>query len=385
MKNSSLQNFLGNYPHISLANKDDNDEILDFYHQTSLSSSKSRIIYERFDNFFSFLKERSTDYLVLLLRDDKNMIQGMGVISYRQGYINGELQTVGYLGDLRVKMNRKLIREWRLMYANLMKLSPIMKETFNCHFYQTVLIDENLESIKNLAETKIANLHYNPLIRYKMVNVLGRIKIRKNHFFIRWAKLEDKKDIVDFLTMNTSHDFFSHDWNLELEHRLNTWNNFDLSHVLLALEDQKIIAISMVWNPIKTKQIKVDKIPASLKAFHFFAKHLPFVEMKELPMDRSPIKILYLNQITFLNSIHKDERTIAANDFLHFCFQKNFHMLAYADFENENYLQNSWHLVTQKMSMGLYSVHYKNDDNEILDPLSWNPSNPTPTFDMSLV
>lgn len=38
-------------------------------------------------------------------------IKGISVVSYRSGFMNGNLETIGYLGDLRIEFSKKLIRE----------------------------------------------------------------------------------------------------------------------------------------------------------------------------------------------------------------------------------------------------------------------------------
>ena len=68
MNELTLEIFLKDFPHISIASEENNQEILDFYHQNPMSSNKSQIYYLRGDNFFDFLKERSHHFLVLLLR-----------------------------------------------------------------------------------------------------------------------------------------------------------------------------------------------------------------------------------------------------------------------------------------------------------------------------
>ncbi|MBY0414816.1 MAG: hypothetical protein K2Q18_11650, partial [Bdellovibrionales bacterium] len=384
-KTYQMKDLLSAYPHVSVAHISDNDAILDFYHQTSLSSSESEIHYSRGQDFFAFLKERSKDFLVLLLKDDEGQIQGMGVISFRNGYINGQLQTIGYLGDLRVKMNRKLIREWRSMYADLMKHSPYLRETFYCRYYQTVLIDENLESQNNLAMTKIKHLAYNRILGYEMVNIIGRFKLRTSKENSRFGSLEDRNIVLEFLKENSPKDFFAHDWNLELEHRLSTWKDFDMSSLILAFEKSKLVAVSMVWNPIGNKQVSIDKIPTFIKVFHTLVKLLPFFELKALPIEKKPLEILYLNQLIFSKNLTEKSKKKLTHEFIRVALKKKCHMVAYADFENEKFLENAWEFVMNKMAMALYSVHFKEGENNIQNPIEWKKDSPTPTFDMSLV
>lgn len=386
MKELSLKDFFALYPHISQATEADNQDILDFYHQTSLSSAESEIIYTRGNDFFAFLKERSDSSIIILLKDDQGVIYGMGVITYRPGYINGELQTVGYLGDLRIKTNRKLIREWRLMYANLIKLSPQIKEMHHCRFYQTVLIDENKESKNNLAETKIANLYYQQLQKYKMVNVIGRVKLRTSSTYVRMAANEDKQLVVNFLSLNNPKDLFSHDWEKELDHRLRKWNDFSMENLLLSFNKSgELLALAMVWNPIKTKQIRITKIPEALKLIHAMGNKIPFFEFKKFPKENTPLDILYLSQVVYEKNLAKSDRQKILHDFIHLAFEKDFHMLAYADFENEDYLEKTLSLFMQKMPMAVFSVHNKDDHGQIQAPLHWDSTRPTVSFDMCLV
>ncbi len=386
MKDFTLKSFFASYPHINLATEADNQDILDFYHQQSLTSKESDIIYERGNNFFSFLKERSENSLVLLMRNDSGFIQGMGVLSYRPGFIDGRAVTVGYLGDLRVKLNRKLIREWRSMYANLMRLSPSMKETFYCSHYQTVLIDDNGESRNNLAETKIDNLYYQRLAGYKMVNIIARINLFKTEYHIRWATSSDKKLISTFLQTIFKRSLFAHDWSLEFDRRLEAWNNFSIQDHILVFDSQgNLNAVTSIWNPVKTKQIKLTSIPKGMKLLHKFLKILPLIDAKKLPEENSVIDIMYVNQINFEDSLNFESRRKIAQEIMHFSFEKKFNMLAYADFENENFLGDCKTLIMQKMSMALFSVHYKEDEGNVIAPLSWVGEDSTPTFDMSLV
>lgn len=291
---------------------------------------------------------------MLLLKDDLGVIQGMGVISYRMGYIKGELQMIGYLGNLRVKMNRKLIRKWRQMYAQLIRLSSQMKETHFCRYYQTVLIDENKESKNNLAETKIPNLHYHRLQKYKMVNIIGRVKLQFAFSYVRFATNENLSLIGHFLATQNPKDFFSHDWDAELSHRLKNWNEFHCENILLAFNKKgELAGISSLWNPLKSKQIRITKIPSFLSLLYSVGGKIPFLEFKKLPQENTPLDILYLTQPIFKAELSRDERKKIIHDFIHFSFHKNFHMLAYADFENEGYLEGVSTFLMQKMPMAL--------------------------------
>ncbi len=380
---SNLKELFLDFPHVSLATEADNAELLAFYHQTELKAEET-VIYKRGNDFFRFLKERSEHFLVFTLRDDDRKLQGVAVASYRPGYINGELTTVGYLGDLRVSMNRKLIREWRNFYGSLLRYSPDMEETKHCRYYQTALIETNKFSKNNLVETRIPHLHYKKLAGYKMVNIVGRFGFKSSHdFVVRSATVADKDLLLSFLSAD-KRKMFGHDWNRELERRLAVWNGFSWNDIILFFKNETLVGATSVWSPIASKQIEVTSVPFVYKVAAVAAKILPGIKLKPLPRPHSPIEILYINQITFSFALSHHEQVKCFSELVNFLFARSFNMLAYADFEQEHLTSELKNLITQKMEMAFYSVHYKDDDG-IRDELSLRETDPSPAFDMSLV
>lgn len=386
---NNLKILLKDFPHIFVASENDNDEILSFYCQTELVTKSNNIIYMRGENFFSFLKERSQHFLVLLLRDDNNQIQGLCAISFRQGYINGKITTVGYLGDLRVNMNRKLIREWRKFYTTFLKDSHNLPETLFCRYYQTALMSENNYSKNNLANTKIANLSYKELAPYQMINIIGFIgssTLGNKHFTIRWATNEDKKSLITFLQGDHKNRLFGHEWSTEFDHRLKEWNNFLISDFIVVFNVYgEIIAVTSIWNPISTKQILIPHISFYLKFLSVVVSNIPGIKLKPLPVKMKPIEILYLNQISFSLQLTDSLKAMIFKGIVKLAFTKNFNMLSYCEFTREGVTQKTKGLITQKNNLGFYTVHFKNDDGSLQDELFLNSKQLSPAFDMALV
>jgi hypothetical protein len=382
----NLNELLNEFPHISLATESENDELLAFYHQTELAAKESAVIYNRGDNFFAFLKERSEKFFVFTLRDDQKKLQGVAVISFRPGYINGELQTVGYLGDLRVALNRKLIREWRKFYGVFLEKSPLLPETNHCRYYQTVLMTTNAYSKNNLAQSKIPNLFYKELASYQMINIIGKFGKFNSSYKIHSAISSEKEELLNVLEADHKTRYFGHDWSRELDHRLNLWNKFSLEdHIVVINAEGKMIAATSVWNPGKNKQIIVPKIPILYKVIGKTAALLPGLTLKPLPVAGEPIDILYINQISFSPGLSTDEKSKILRGIIELVFTRKFNMLAYCDFDRDHLTKDIRGLITQKNRMGFYSVHYKNQKGEIRDELNLKKEMSTPAFDMALV
>lgn len=386
----NLADILQSYPHISLADESTNDELLDYYHQTELRSRGNSVIYLRGENFFNFLAERSEHFLVFTLRNDQKLLQGIAVISFRPGYIEGELTTIGYLGDLRVSLNRKLIREWRKFYGHLLEKSPVIPETKFCRYYQTALMSENSESKNNLANTKIANLYYKKMATYQMINIVGKTSFTKTQIAqgqkIRWAKKEDRVALINFLNADHKKRLFGHDWTQEFDRRVKLWKNFSIEdYIIIENLDNTILAVTSVWNPIHSKQILVTHVPVFFKALAAMTKLLPGISLKPIPKPKKPIEILYLNQISFHEEISSKDKIACFETMVEFTFSRTFNMLAYCEFDRDKIASQTKKFICQKNNLGFYTVHYKKADSSIRDELFLNDSDISPAFDMALV
>lgn len=386
----TLNQLLSDFPHIDLAIEAENEELLAYYHQTELAAKESAVIYQRGKNFFDFLRERSETFFVFTLRDDSGKLQGVAVASFRPGYIHGELQTIGYLGDLRVSLNRKLIREWRKFYATLLEKSPFLSETGHCRYFQTALMSTNAYSKNNLAETKIPHLYYKELARYQMINIIGKFGRTTSPYQVRGAVPADVEEMKTLMAADHSQRLFGHDWNVEFERRCRSWKNFSLDNWVVVRNDKGVLlAVTSLWNPIESKQIIVPNIPFFFKGIDTVAKFVPGLELKPLPEAGKPIEILYINQLSFKNGLDRNEQQKILRAVIEFAFKmplpKPFNMLAYCDFEREGLTRDMKGLMTQKNQMGFYSVHYKDAEEAIRDVLVINDKMLSPAFDMALV
>lgn len=381
-----LNDLLKDFPHISVADEAQNEELLNYYHQTELAAKESTVIYKRGENFFTFLRERSEKFLVFTLRDDARKLQGVAVASFRPGYIGGELQTIGYLGDLRVSLNRKLIREWRKFYGVLLEKSPLLNETGHCRYFQTALMSSNIYSKSNLAETKISNLYYKELARYQMINIIGKFGTFHSSYKVSTAVHSDLVELKSFLNEDHKRRLFGHDWEKEFDHRLSNWTNFKLENWLVVRNAKgTLLAATCLWSPIVTKQIIVPRIPFVYKTIAKMAALTPGLQLKPLPRAGKPIDILYINQISFCDGLERSEQQNIFRAIIEYAFKQDFNMLAYCDFEREGLTRDIKGLITQKNQMGFYTVHYKDSEGHVRDELALNDKMLTPAFDMALV
>lgn len=380
-KFESLEKLLEEFPQISIASESDNKEILEFYHKKEMKGESSSVQYLRGEDFFAFLRERSERYIVFLLRDDTAKIRGIGVVSYRAGFVEGKREIVGYLGDLRVSFNKKLIREWRKFYSLLIKNSKFFAETFYCKSYSTVLIEGNKQSKNNLVNSGIESIQYKLQSYYQMHNLIGEIRLPKfsKAYKVENAEIKQREEILTFLNKEDANRLFGRDWGVELEYRLKYWSRFNIANFLVVKDAEgKIVAVTSFWNPNKNKQVMISEIPKVMKLIHFF-RWIPFLNLRPLPLVGRPLDILYLNQIHFTSDLGQETKKHIFNKIVNHLFKERFNILAFASFAGEEEVYNSRRFIGHKIKMGYYTVHYDQQD-----PINLK-NNQLIAFDMALV
>lgn len=358
----NLPRLLEQFPNIIIANSSHNQEILDFYQDKALEENKSDIQYHRDPDFFSFLNARSTRFLVFLLLDEGQII-GIAVITYRNGYINGKLQTVGYLGDLRVQFNKKLIRQWRLFYDLLMKHSAEMPETFHCEHYLTALINSNKKSMINLVNKGVKNISYNHLRNYSMINVFGKLpnifSIKDPNIKIELSKL-DQSDL-SFLDNLSKSMNFGIDWINEFNHRNEFWSKNNFQYLKIFLHD-KLIGITSIWDPKEHKRISISKLTTIQKYGPHFLNITPFFQGTKPLSSKQCIDILYINQLYIIEDLQIEEASIVYQQLLSFVwkkYHKDYHSIAFCYFNEQFDLSILNNFIYDKLDMALYSVSHK--------------------------
>lgn len=381
----TLDSILKDFPNIRLATEADNNAILEFYTSSQLKSAKQDVIYKRGDDFFKFMKEKSRNFLVFILIDDKGIINGIASISYRSGYIDEKLQTIGYLGDLRINLNRKLIRQWRAMYSLFIEHSATCSRRFHCKYYQTALMEENFFSRNNLANNKIQNVHYEPIEKYRMINVVGRILPRFNKLKVSSVCDKDREEVFSLIKEDQRSRQFGFDAFEELDYRLRVWEKFDLSNFYCIKNSEgEVIAATVLWSPESSKQIHIGQIPIFLKIAMTVLSIIPGVHIFNIPRIHKPLKIKYIHQISFRKGCSSKLKSECFKSFLNYFIdlKLDINMLAYCDFSSENFFDQTRGYLSDIQSMGLYSVHHKKSD-KVHYPIQ--SSLMAPSFDMSLV
>ncbi|MCB0419935.1 MAG: hypothetical protein KDD61_03015 [Bdellovibrionales bacterium] len=93
------------------ATQDDEPLLTEFFEQ-SILPGQIELRLKRPQGFFKQYEMQSKDFVTYMLLDKKDEICALATIVFRQGWIHGEPQTIGYATDLRVSPTRSAVLHW---------------------------------------------------------------------------------------------------------------------------------------------------------------------------------------------------------------------------------------------------------------------------------
>lgn len=379
----TLEALLNNYPQISIADEDCNDQILKYYSESITHNKSSDLIQIPRKNFFKSLASRSDQFIVFILKNKDQQIKGITVISYRNGYIEGKSVTVGHVGDLMFSDDKELMKQWRNFFTEFLKYSEEMPEANYCKYYQASLEQENEHLKESLSQSNIEGIKFSPLTSFEMINIFGLFlkPYKLIGYKIRRAKEEDKEEIIKILNKDHRKRNFGHLYDHEFDRRLKSWENFKIKDWLICEHKKKIHAVAYTWSPKETNQVKLTKLPYKSKTLLKFLKLTPLIRLSKIPKKNSHTDILYLGQISFTSDSINNQKQKILKLFIRFLFKgkRKFSTLAYCNFSNEDLFVKSRGLLLRKKPMTLYSVHYHKEDC-IKHPVS--PTGNPPALDV---
>jgi len=242
-----LIELLERHPLCHLGTQVDNEKILKFYQTVPMKGSKLAICYDRSPNFFKFLQCHSETFFVFWF-GTSDIVEGIGTVVLRPGYIKGEAAMVGYLGDLRFNTNKRMAFAWRKFYSDLLQSAPFIEEFKGTRHFLTAIIDENKSASNALMNNAKNSFQYAPKSNYEMINIFMRKpfhhKLKYSNIVITHAHENDLESIRSFLKQRHLKKPFGYQFENsydELDYRLKHWPDFSISNILIAKENDKIV------------------------------------------------------------------------------------------------------------------------------------------------
>ncbi|MCP4133841.1 MAG: hypothetical protein GY754_22925 [bacterium] len=377
----NVETFINAFPGGKVGSMKDNQKILDFYHSFSMDGGVFKIAFRKGADFFKFLKYESPDNFVFLLENDDKDIEGMGSMIIRPCYLNGKVDKVAYVSDLRVlsKNKRKNQFRWRDFPLEICQKGKDVDEFNGCRYYLGAIVDAN-EKAKDVFDSLDAPFGASDISTYSQVNLLGRRPLK---FFgkkspvsdldITITRAEEKdipelKNFLDKQSRKKAFGFVYEGENGELDRRLKDWDDFSISSFYLTRNSSgKLISCFAPWDPTKGRRIVVDRFPGYLAFLGKILKGLG----KSVPNPGDELKTLYMTTMEFDYELTRLQKKHILNEYIDVVYQskrmKNYHVLAFCDYKKDSIgegLEKNYFI--QSTRTILYQVHDRDTNDPVI-------------------
>ena len=371
-----------------LATKEDNARILAFFDRTPMHTSAFALQYRRSPDFFRLLRYQGDRAHVVLSVDERGDVRGLGTISLRRAWLDGEAATVGYLGDLRIGFHRGTIGHWRQLVRDVVARSAEIEELADCACWLTTIMDDNHLARRVLASGRAGAPALVPIAPFTMRNVVARLPFaRRERDTPRWrvrrAGPEDRERLGAFHeSANRGTPFGFRD---ELARRLADWDGLALSDFLIASAGETIVGCAAPWSASGAKQMLVSSMPMAMRLLERVSAVLPR-GMVRVPRAGEPLRVAYLTHLTFAADLGDADRLGVFRALLDDVFDRwrsaDWHCLAVADFAGWNLARALHGYIQQSVPITIYAAVPPGADAERVRA-SWVGA--PPAFEMATV
>ena len=361
-----IDSWLKKYPGIRIAKPSDNEKLLEFYSHHPMKASTLGLQFQRAPDYYAMLRARADENLVFLYENPEGQVRGIAVISFREGFINGVPKLVGYLGDLRVGMDRTLVRTWKKAYAEFVTTSHLFTDRPYPTDYLTAIVDDNAAAQSALTKDKRGLISYKRVAGYKMVNVFRRYALasQKRNPKFEVSRLNER----DFTELSTFFERENQNFDFgfvgrELRRRMKSWPRLTLENGIVVRNQRgKICGFTWLWN---TRDVKSVLLSTSSIVLRTAAALVP-----GLPRSGTEIQFLYMTSLTVSQQEIDREliKTLLVDEAYRVFRQTDCHFLALCEFESDPFLLALRPYICFRTPMALYSVSAHQKEMPLYSP-----------------
>jgi hypothetical protein len=252
------------------------------------------LAYTREPSFFNSLDIEGEKTDVIVCRDThKNCIAGFGTRSIRQLYVNGKVERIGYLSNLRsypeYRGGTLLFRGYQFLKKNH-KMNPVP-------FYITTIIEDNIKVRKILEGGRTGLPFYTDIGRFwTFAFKTGKRFIKRNKDFqIHIASEHNIKQVYEFINNESKNKTFFPFYNFDdFKYKKGKLKGLGMTYILK--QSGKLVGTASVWDQTDFKQYKVIRYNGILKYLYHFSPILsPLLKIPKFPAPGKNFSYFYIS------------------------------------------------------------------------------------------
>jgi hypothetical protein len=230
----------------------DSEKLKKFFQQMVLPGLIDLSI-ERRGSFFDHYRLQSDDFETLLLVENEDQIVGMATLLFRNGLINGELQTWGIATDLRVAPTRRAVLQWAQHFLPELERACKWRE---CNYIFSAMQLHGNRAYNALLRPQAERRQmprYYQVSKFHLIGLHGRLPFAPaplSSIHIKPAELRDLEALCSFL--GTPSRLRPVSLRYEPEYfirRIERWPGLELNDFRIARDSQNnIIGCAALWD-----------------------------------------------------------------------------------------------------------------------------------------
>ena len=357
-----------------VADKSDNQKILDLYNSLSMEGGVFSIRFVKDPDYFKFCNYEGPDHYIVIAVNDDGVAEGMANFNIRLSYLNGKKVNVCHISDLRLKRkkDRKANWSWTDLGNAIVSRPNEIDEMKGCNHFIGSYVGANKYAVSAIRDTSPWGI--SAISDYEMVSILGKmpqndLEVNPSpesdlKISISQAKESDIPQLKKYLDAQNREKAFGYIYDVEngeLERRFKVWDNFSISSFYLARGTSgEILGCFATWSPTKGRRIIVDKFPEDMV---LMAKEMGLFK-KKVPQEGAELEILYITNLEMNYKQTTDQKRFIFNELLKALYESgkvdDYHVLAFCDYYKEMLSPGMEKFyVLQKNPTVLYQLHPK--------------------------
>lgn len=367
-----------------LATENDSQELIRFFQRHSFPGPVEVTI-KRAHPFFDFYKISSDDYDPYILRNEAGAIVGLVTLIFRETWLNGKKEKIGYITDLRIEPQREALLSWSQSFLDIIDES---KNKRQCRFLFTVLSQEQGKAYNTFLR---ARSHKRKMPRYYLLRKFDYVTLHgRLPYFTRPLDTLDissasKSDLVALLEylnkkMQERPLGFSFANENELMSHLASLKGLSLSDFLLARDaDGNIVGCVAPWDATPVQSFSVTNYHGYVAGLRQFLKFGSLLGMaKKLPERNRTLRFKFLTHLLCDNPD-------IFQSLLYYAYKQTqgTEFLSYLNFHDEYTTHVPQYYMAGSLPFGLYTIW--NEDEALPEYLLPSPMLPPPFLEAALI
>lgn len=334
----------------------DNDRLLHYFAQASYPGPV-QLRMRRMFNFFNHYRLQSDDHVTCILQNEKSEIEAMASLIFRDGFIDGQKETVGYATDLRVSPTRRAIVNWSHHFL------PVLENERNrrqCRYIFSVVAHAQRQAYNAFIRPRNFRRHmprYHLFRRFQAVSLHGLWPFHNKPLSgikIRSATENDFEALGEYILRQTANRPLKYFDSLDsFRKSIDRWRDLSISNFLLAFNKQgHIIGCTAPWSPERVQRIITETYDQKSQNMKDLLQILSYFKIAHaLPKENRELEVRHLTHL------HADNPDIFYS-LLYNAYQqsgKN-EILLYPHFEGELITLPPRAFISADMNFGLYCI-----------------------------